>query len=211
MSDKSKLELYREERTKDIRDCMNEMACQPILFVGSGLSKRYFDSPNWNELLEKLAKDCPLIDKDYAYYKQTIDDLPEIGALFAKHYLDWAWGSGKPQFPDHLFKPTTAKDFYLKHKISEYFGNITPKSLDEIKNAEHKAELESLARIRPHAIITTNYDPFLEIVFPEYARVIGQQIIRNSLISFGEIFKIHGCITDPSSLVVTKEDYNFFL
>jgi hypothetical protein len=63
---------YRSQIEADIKACVSAMGCQPILFVGSGLSKRYFSAPSWDELLATLAKRCPLIDKDYAYYKQTL-------------------------------------------------------------------------------------------------------------------------------------------
>jgi len=57
---------YRAAIRADIEACVSQMGCQPILFVGSGLSKRYFGGPSWDELLATLAKECPLIDKDYA-------------------------------------------------------------------------------------------------------------------------------------------------
>jgi hypothetical protein len=62
---------YKTQIRADIEGCVSRMGCQPILFVGSGLSKRYFSGPSWDELLHTLAERCPLIDKDYAYYKKT--------------------------------------------------------------------------------------------------------------------------------------------
>ena len=50
---------YRAEVTADIESCVSQMACQPILFVGSGLSKRYFSGPSWDELLTHLAREGP--------------------------------------------------------------------------------------------------------------------------------------------------------
>jgi hypothetical protein len=47
-------------------------------------------------------------------------------------------------------------------------------------------------------------------VFPDYHPVIGQQILRGATISVGEIFKIHGCVSQPNSLVFTKADYDEF-
>lgn len=37
----------------------------PFLFVGSGLSRRYMDSPSWTELLERLCDE--IIDDRYAF------------------------------------------------------------------------------------------------------------------------------------------------
>jgi hypothetical protein len=70
---------YVKDVTADIANCVQTCACQPILFIGSGLSKRYFGGPSWDELLSYLAKNCPLIDKDYAYYKQSMISPLEIG------------------------------------------------------------------------------------------------------------------------------------
>jgi hypothetical protein len=72
------------------------------------------------------------------------------------------------------------------------------------------AEIELLRRIRPHSVITTNFDRFLEIAFPDLTPIVGQSILHGTQVLFGEIFKIHGCISDPNSLVFTKRDYDEF-
>lgn len=73
-----------------------------------------------------------------------------------------------------------------------------------------KAELEALKRLGPHAVVTTNYDALLEPQFPQYEVVVGQSVFRQSSLVVGEIFKIHGSITEPDSMVLTKEDYDVF-
>lgn len=45
---------------------------------------------------------------------------------------------------------------------------------------------------------------------PFYETIIGQKILRKSYLSIGEIFKIHGCVSDPSTLVLTASDYDLF-
>jgi hypothetical protein len=202
---------YIENVTEDITTCIDEMGCQPILFIGSGLSKRYFGSCNWEELLKLLAQNCPTIDKEFAYYKQINNDPIEIGSVFAKCYNDWAWGSGRAEFPQSLFSSELPPEIYIKYKIAEYFKSVTPEAIDLISDATSKYEIECLRKIQPHAVITTNYDCFLEKVFPEYEPIIGQKILRVNHASIGEIFKIHGCISDPQSIVLTKSDYNDFL
>ncbi len=54
---------YQQEVAADIEAILREYSCQPIVFIGSGLSRRYANAPNWEELLKKLAADCPVIDK----------------------------------------------------------------------------------------------------------------------------------------------------
>lgn len=56
-------------------------------------------------------------------------------------------------------------------------------------------------------IVTTNYDEVIEPLFPGYERVISQQILRKPFLAIGEIFKIHGCISCPESIVINEADY----
>src|SRR5699024_11401264 len=69
---------YMEDVTSDINECLNELGTQPVLFIGSGLSKRYFDAPNWIELLEQLQKECPYIPHEVGYYLQDGVSLEQI-------------------------------------------------------------------------------------------------------------------------------------
>ena len=45
-------------------------SCRPILFGGSGFTKRY-GLGRTEELIAKLTAACPMFDKDFAYNKQT--------------------------------------------------------------------------------------------------------------------------------------------
>nr|WAI02748.1 MAG: SIR2 family protein [Candidatus Methanoperedens sp.] len=202
---------YIKNVSNDIEACLDSKGCQPILFIGSGLSKRYFGGPSWEELLKILSERCPGIDKDFAYYKQSYGTLRDIGEVFAEIFKEWAWGSGKSEFPIELFDSAKPSNIYLKYKAAKYFESITPESIDAISDATFKDEIKILQNIRPHAIITTNYDRFLEKIFPEYEPIIGQKILHTNNISIGEIFKIHGCISEPESMVLTEKDYIEFM
>ena len=155
---------YQQEVTDDISTVLRDAGCQPILFIGSGFSKRYAGAPNWEELLRKLAENCPLIDKDYAYYKQTYSDPMKIGSVFADAYREWAWGKGRSKFPDLYFTESYPSDIFLKHTVTELLKGMQP-----TKNSNDAAmlagELEALRSMSPHAIVTTNYDEFIEPLF----------------------------------------------
>ncbi|QDT22452.1 SIR2 family protein [Gimesia chilikensis] len=198
---------YQEKCSNVIREVISDRGCQPILFVGSGLSKRFFDAPNWDELLEHLCSTCPAIQYEYGYYKQKYESMPQIGSIIAEHYREWAWSkSGKKHFPAELFGADLPNDIYMKHAVAQHFNDITP-TLSKIRKVAVRKEIEALRNIQPHAVISTNYDQFLEHIFPDYEPIIGQQILRANYVSVGEIFKIHGCATNPQSLVLTAEDY----
>jgi len=79
--------------------------------------------------------------------------------------------------------------------------------LSGLTSATLMREIEQLKGIRPHSVITTNYDTLCETIYPDYTRIVGQKIIRAPGISVGEIFKIHGCVTDYKEIVLTTSDY----
>lgn len=203
-------EEYQERIRDDIATCMDSMGVQPILFIGSGLSRRYFLAPSWEGLLQKLVDECPLIDKDYAYYKQKFHSPIDMGSAFADIYREWAWGEGKASFPHELFDPSQPAEIYIKYRVARYFEELLVSSDAESTEEAHKEELASLQKVRPHAIITTNYDRFLEKLFPEYSPVIGQKILNANYTQIGEILKIHGCSSQPASLVFARNDYEDF-
>ena len=182
------------------------MGCQPILFVGSGLTKRYLSGPNWEELLQQLADECPNIDKRFAYYKQRYPELIDIGSVFSDSYNEWAWGEGEKDFPAELFEAGNEPSIYFKYKISSTFN-----SLLQEKEIVNNNEIDLLRKIHPHSIITTNYDKLLESIYPEFTPIIGQKILYANHGSVGEILKIHGCCSTPNSIIINRDDYDDFI
>lgn len=60
-------------------------------------------------------------------------------------------------------------------------------------------------------VITTNYDSFLEKCFKGFTRYVGQsQLIFSAIQGIAEIYKIHGSVEMPESIVVNEEDYIAF-
>lgn len=195
---------YPEEVRADISEVLRLAGCQPILFIGSGFSRRYADAPNWDELLKKLAENCPNVDRPYAFYKQKFKEQPRIASMFAEAYRDWAWGDGRGIFPAEYFAEEFPTEVFLKHATAALLHDLKP------VHAKLKAELKALQAINPHAIVTTNYDELLEPLFAQYETVVGQTILKQPYLSIGEIFKIHGSVADPLSLVLTQKDYDAF-
>jgi hypothetical protein len=76
---------------------------------------------------------------------------------------------------------------------------------------EFQDEIDVLRKSSIDGIITTNWDNFAETLFPDFKTYVGQQEFLSSFTyNIGEIFKIHGCISNPSSIVLTEEDYEDF-
>ena len=207
-------EQYQSEMLEKIEQCKSNFMYQPILFIGSGFSKRYLGGPNWVELLQKMAEKCPNIKKDLAYYIQgKNNDLAAVASQFVGYYRTWAWTKkGREEFPNDLFSADIPEDSYLKYQVCKLFEDLVGnQSFFDSLPPNYSEELEALKAICPQAIITTNYDTFLEDkVFIEHTPIIGQKIITNIISDVGEIYKIHGCASDFSSIVLTKEDYERF-
>jgi hypothetical protein len=201
---------YQKDTKADITELIKKKGCQPILFVGSGLSKRYGGSPNWEELLTELGSGCPEVKQEYPYYRQSGKSNQEIGSIYADSYKEWAWSSGKGNFPKEYFTSKYGSDIFIKYIVAQQLKKIKPGEIGALDSKELDGEILALKEISPHAIITTNYDTLIEAVFNDYKPVIGQEVIRHSYMSIGEIFKIHGCISDPESIVLTSEDYDKF-
>ncbi len=178
----------------------------PILFVGSGLSRRYLDMPDWQTLLKQLAA---LTNREYSYYRSTAsDDLPNIAELLIEPLKDRLWTTKekrlRTQHSDKLLRPDSALKIYVTELLQKISAkNSIPKAL--------RQEVDYLRNAKVDAIITTNYDPFLEDTFPDYRVFVGQdELVFSDPTGIAEIYKIHGSLTDPNSLVITASDYEVF-
>jgi hypothetical protein len=61
----------------------------PILFVGSGLSRRYLGLPDWTTLLKQLAT---LTDRDYSYYRSTASgNMPKVAEMLVEPLQNRLW------------------------------------------------------------------------------------------------------------------------
>jgi hypothetical protein len=198
---------YIQKADAAIRDLLLEFECQPILFVGSGMPRRYFGAPNWKELLKEIFMVLPDGSDRFEYFRQKLDDDPiAIGSALSDLVFEWAWGSGREQFPASFFGSAVRKETFVKYLACKYLTDQTPEVSDVDK--KYREEITALSAIRPHAIITTNYDLFLEKIFDGYEPITGQTILKYNTNSFGEIFHIHGDVSDPPTIVLTEADYS---
>lgn len=197
---------YGQKADLSVRELIHDFECQPILFIGSGFSRRYFDAPDWHSLLRAVLEKVSSDTSKYDYFHQKYSGDPiEIGSNIAQIVFEWAWSDGRSYFPDELFDISRPADSFLKYMCCEHIRTITP-SMDKVSPAFIE-ELKLLASVRPHAIITTNYDHFLETIFEGYEPISGQAILKYSGHSFGEIYHIHGDINSPEKIVLTHNDY----
>lgn len=85
---------------------------------------------------------------------------------------------------------------------------IKDNSVLDIKYKEEIEMLSTLSEKSISGVITTNYDEFVETYFKGYTKYVGQgQLIFSAIQGIAEIFKIHGSVEEPQSLVINEQDY----
>ena len=210
MASELEYEAYVEKYKRLIASLLADIGARPVLFIGSGLTRRYLNGPSWPELLAQIARMAGISDDRFAFLSQRAGgNSIELGTLLSEEVHAWAFGAGRNSFPKEYFGADSDQDNFIKFLASQILDSLAP-NVSHL-SAELTEEVNAFRKIAPHAIITTNFDKFLEEQFPHYELVIGEQIIPLSLIIIGELYKIHGTTSDPGSLVLTKRDYERFI
>lgn len=192
----------------DVFDILRQSGGLPILFVGSGITKRYTtNNYTWEELLlrciEAYDSDSVRKYKTYELQAQTKVADPENREEILTHIassieydFNMAVYDGKINMNVSIDSASPLKEF-ISNLLSQY----------RLKE-DFVSEIDIMKRLRDKmlTVVTTNYDTFLEDhIFTSHNRVIGAPIILGSEI--GTLIKMHGCVTSPKSIVITKNDY----
>jgi hypothetical protein len=197
------LRLQMAEITEKLSALLAANSGAPFLFIGSGFSRRYIGLEQWNELLGRF---CEGIQEFGFYASHSNSELPVAASLMADDFNSVWWKEIKYEESRSKFRNSiTTKSSALKHEIARY---LTSKVHAKNTSEELTKELELLPSLNVDGIITTNWDLFLEEIFPDYKVFIGQdELLFSNPQSVAEIYKIHGCASQPNSLVLTHDDY----
>ncbi|EOS8268419.1 SIR2 family protein [Bacillus cereus] len=198
---------YLEESMNRLKSVIDDSGTRPILFIGTGLSIRYLGAPSWIELLDMLIHRNLNCKYPIGYYTQSCETNPQIASLLIDEYKDYAWDNyEKGVFPLKLYDENSHKSMYFKNEIHKIFERLM-RNFD-LQDHPHAEEIKLLGQLKPHAIITTNYDKMLEQIFQGYSVTVGQQVIKSKdSLRIGQILKIHGCMDKPEEIVISHEDY----
>ena len=188
----------------------------PFLFVGSGMTRRYFHLPDWKGLLEHFANEVRNDPFAYNAYESKaksmlcpVGILPKVATLIQQDYDEkWFLNQVPRTVEEDILKEIKEGLSPFKAEIATFIAkNYTLKK-------EYQAEIDTLTKISKKSIagvITTNYDTFLEDHFQGFKKYIGQsQLIFSAIQGIAEIYKIHGSIEQPASIVINEEDYQEF-
>ena len=156
------------------------------MFLGAGVSKSALNTmPSWAELLREMGANAKL-QKD----KKLIDSLIRSGRL-----LDAA------ELANSLMMPAD------RNALLERRFRLQPPPISEL--------YADVLALDPKVCITTNYDQFIEKNFEHFSGFGAHQVrtykyehLLSDLRSPARIIlKIHGCITDPPSIVLDRKSY----
>ncbi|OED65566.1 hypothetical protein A165_08865 [Vibrio tasmaniensis ZS-17] len=184
----------------------NSKAAGPFLFLGSGFSRRYLGLEDWKGLLTRFC----VAGKPFEYYLASADgNYPKIASLLAKDFNEYWWSAPEykasvERYKSKIVDQTSA----LRIEIANYLSTLNQ---DKAKQSDYQHEVELLANLNVDGVITTNWDMFIEQLFPDYTTYVGQEeLLFSNPQEIGEIYKIHGCSTNANSLVLTDSDYDDF-
>ncbi|QDQ24948.1 hypothetical protein FNU76_00510 [Chitinimonas arctica] len=186
-----------------LTEILKTRAAGPFLFVGSGFSRRYLGLEDWKDLLSRFC----VTGKPIEYYLASADgSLPKAAKILTKEFNDYWWSANEykksvEQYKGGISHSTSA----LRIEICNY---LMPLSDLDVNKSSWIEEIELLSGLNVDGVITTNWDVFLEQLFPDYRVYVGQnELLFSTPQEIGEIYKIHGCATKPESLVLTSDDY----
>lgn len=197
----------------NIHDFIGTYKNHPVLFVGTGISRRYLEnSYGWQELLEKASFDLTEDKKFFLDLKHECYD--------GNKYLYEKIGSKLEHEFDKRLK--VERNEKLKD-INELFYEYSSKSIhtsrfkiyiaDILSNLQFREsmqdEINEFKKIRKNigSVITTNYDCLIENIF-EFQPLVGNDILLSN--PYGSVYKIHGCVKHPDKIIITEQDYDIF-
>ena len=188
--------LFTKDELEKMTATLAKHKKHPILFVGSGISMRYLNTPTWKELLKRISNK---VNFDYKILKDRYGDNMPIIAQELEFYA---------------VRSATLEDIKSK-SCREIYRDVIAEIINEFPLDKIDCEeISEFKKMRPVYIVTTNYDELLETIYDsKYEVIIGRKSLIDSRAETekeGILFKIHGCITEPSSIVITKEDYEDF-
>lgn len=216
---RKKKEKEKTVTMNDIDNILLNFSELPYLFIGSGVSIRYLNLPNWENLLRHFAALAkPQTDFAYeTYYNQAKgncrDDLllPRVASLIGKDF-DQAWlqnsefNEERKRFGDLVRQNISP----FKISLANYIAGFS-KRTDDQHLLDELSCLKNVAKRSIAGVITTNYDQLAEEIFEGYNVYVGQEeLLFSETNGIMEIFKIHGCCQKPNSIVINQEDYEIF-
>lgn len=199
----------------------------PIVFIGSGMSRRYLSGfPGWEELLKQFWEQLNTGRDFYAFLSTVKRELIET-ASDSEYDIDYltniqAGSEIENRFNEKFFSQAIEiHDFdqerAYKSGISPFKVAVADKFAAYTIKTDMAKEYESYKAFlhKTQIVITTNYDRLIEDSINSgnpigVAKYIGQKGFFQPTLGWAEVYKIHGCVEDPQSIVISRPDYERF-
>jgi hypothetical protein len=210
-----------------VLDTLKENNEFPVVFIGSGISKRFLEGfPDWTSLLEELWR---IVGRSNFYGEfnniraRIAKEHLEYGDKELDHYSNITIGSYIEEHYNHKFNSGeiqidgfSSKDAF-DSKISPFKKAISLRFSEYSLKSNMIDEYESFKKMlaKTQIILTTNYDKFIEESYDEESnykitKYIGQKGFFKETYGYAELYKLHGCIDSPSDIIITENDYREF-
>jgi hypothetical protein len=196
-----------------ISDFIKNFTNHPVLFIGTGISLRYLENSfTWDGLLSYISKEIKGTDEFYLdlkskYEKDGIYDFTKIAMDLETEFNEVLKNdrNGELKNINDIFYENMKSGINVsrfKLFISQLLSNYVIKD-------NKKEEVSEIKKVRKNigSVITTNYDCFIEDIF-DFKPLIGNEILLSN--PYGSVYKIHGCVKDPSKIIITEDDYKVF-
>lgn len=166
-----------------------------MLFVGAGISKQADRSkyPSWSELLNQMLERSI---REHYVSKASADEIRAVAK------------TGKLLLAASALRRKVPEGCYLQMLEDLFSESVDPAPIHY-----------TLLRLRPSLIVTTNYDRLIESAFAkEYKRAmtvvlhddparVVRRMVATARTAQPFLFKIHGDIQHPTTMVLTHADY----
>lgn len=199
-----------------IQDIVSHFNTIPFLFVGSGITRRYYNLPDWKGLLTEFSARVNSDRFAYRAYESKAQQLgspqgvlPKIATLIQQDF-DAKWYNTPTMRTNESFVLNAVERGCspFKAEIAWYLKEqsvVLPEYKEEIQ------KLKNISKKNLAGVITTNYDFFFEKLFDDYTPYVGQdQLVFSAIQGIAEIYKIHGSVSLPETLVINERDYEVF-
>lgn len=199
-----------------IDELIEQLDTIPFLFIGSGLSRRYYNLPNWTNLLQEMVDKFNQDSFAFRSYedKASFTDNPyginpKIASLIEEDFnKEWFSNSNIRTLDEAYMQKVSDGCSPFKAEMSYH---LKQKSTLQSKFKDEVTLLNNIAKKSIAGIITTNYDLFFETYLSEYKVYVGQQaLLFSQLQGIAEVYKIHGSLNEPQSIIINEKDYKEF-
>lgn len=182
----------------------------PIIFIGSGITQRYFkNAPTWDSLLRQIWDEVKIDQSYFSRYNQLSEKYQNSFQTYT-HLADELEQKYDQAFFDEKIKIdglTPEEAHYndvspFRKRIASIFSNLEPR--DGV-DTEVTLLFDMLKKAR--LVVTTNYDPFIEKNLKNINIKVGNKGLFEPSDSLNELYKIHGSVEDANSIIITSKDY----